>query len=1174
MDESPLPVPRTGAGDAPKDPGIASNCHQSYTEKDYEGHRAHTMYVGVHVPSSGNKRRSSHHRRHRHHHRHQHQPGIAEEASPADNSAIPPSQRVQFILGEEADGDDGTHESHPLFSEMEELCYNHDAGEVEWNETARWVKFEEDVEEGGSRWSKPHVATLSLHSLFELRSLLLNGPVLLDADAQTLVQITDLTIDMMANSGHLPFNAKDRVREALLRRHRHLYEKNKEQNSAAKLPIIRSLADIGRNYSTSRSSLLMDESMTSMTPIKVTLTAADSHDGNDILLLEHLVPVASNFRHHQSDKPDKPFLALPSDRRASWAGTASQSHANMAASPSAASMLRNASEKDMGNGDVHKGNTSFLKKIPPGAEASNVLVGEVDCLEKPVSAFIRLVQPVVLGDLTEVPVPTRFIFILLGPVGGQASYHEVGRAMATLMSDEVFHEVAYRAKNRDHLLAGIDEFMDAVTILPPGEWDPQIRIEPPAAIPSQSMRKFPEKNKEEVNEEEEESKVRETSGLYRTGRLFGGLINDVKRKLPWYWSDYKDAMSIQCLAAFTFLYFACLTPLITFGGLLGDATENRLGTMESLCSGFLCGIIYGIFSGQPLTILGSTGPVLVFENILYDFCKKYELDYLGLRFWIGMWIALILLILVAIDASAIVCYITRFTEENFALLIATIFIYKAIEKVISIGNKYPMNPPVISDCRCLPSNSSVDRDDMSFTWSEISWQECQSVYNGTLEGTDCHLINKPWYPNVFLMSIILCVSTYFLCVTLKNMKRTNFFPNSVRQVISDFGVFITICSMSLMDAMAGVRTPKLIVPDEFKPTWEGRGWVVSPFNNPWWTIPAAVAPAMLATILIFMDQQITAVIVNRRENKLKKGCGYHLDLFVLAILIIIKSIMGLPWFVAATVLSINHVNALKLQTECAAPGEKPQFLGVKEQRVTLIMISTMIGLSVFMTPILTYIPMPVLFGVFLYMGTSPLADMQFYDRLLLLFMPTKYQPDHIYLRKVTLRRVHLFTFIQLLCFILLWAVKEINAISIAFPLMLVVMIGVRKSLDFIFTKYELKVLDDLMPEIHTKHKEEDEDEEAGGTNVAAVSQIQMTDYSSPSGKNFQIQLPNGNIMNIPVDSSTAGGTASGGAKAMNISEEVNRSGVWKTVNIGNVLPASTCIQENKPTCRNNRRREK
>lgn len=66
-------------------------------------------------------------------------------------------------------------------------------------------------------------------------------------------------------------------------------------------------------------------------------------------------------------------------------------------------------------------------------------------------------------------------------------YHEVGRSMATLMSDEIFHEVAYKARNRNHLLAAIDEFLDAVTVLPPGEWDPSIRIEPPAAIPIVSL---------------------------------------------------------------------------------------------------------------------------------------------------------------------------------------------------------------------------------------------------------------------------------------------------------------------------------------------------------------------------------------------------------------------------------------------------------------------------------------------------------------------------------------------------------------------------------------------------------------------------------------------------------------------------------------------------------------
>lgn len=64
------------------------------------------------------------------------------------------------------------------------------------------------------------------------------------------------------------------------------------------------------------------------------------------------------------------------------------------------------------------------------------------------------------------------------------------------------------------------------------------------------------------------------------------------------------------------------------------------------------------------------------------------------------------------------------------------------------------------------------------------------------------------------------------------------------------------------------------------------------------------------------------------------------------------SIMGLPWFVAATVLSISHVNSLKVESECSAPGEQPKFLGIREQRVTGLMIFVLMGLSVFMTSVL------------------------------------------------------------------------------------------------------------------------------------------------------------------------------------------------------------------------------
>lgn len=53
-----------------------------------------------------------------------------------------------------------------------------------------------------------------------------------------------------------------------------------------------------------------------------------------------------------------------------------------------------------------------------------------------------------------------------------------------------------------------------------------------------------------------------------------------------------------------------------------------------------------------------------------------------------MWVALILFILVAIDASALVCYITRFTEENFATLIAFIFIFKVSIEYFYLSSEY------------------------------------------------------------------------------------------------------------------------------------------------------------------------------------------------------------------------------------------------------------------------------------------------------------------------------------------------------------------------------------------------------------------------------------------------------------------------------------------------------
>ena len=129
-------------------------------------------------------------------------------------------------------------------------------------------------------------------------------------------------------------------------------------------------------------------------------------------------------------------------------------------------------------------------------------------------------------------------------------------------------------------------------------------------------------------------------------------------------------------------------------------------------------------------------------------------------------------------------------------------------------------------------------------------------------------------PDVYYFSWFLALGTLGLSFLLKNFVNTPFGFSWMRKFVSDFAVITAIAMMVICDYFVGLETPKLIVPNKFSPTRPDRGWFIPPLEkNPAWTIALAIPFALLATILIFMDQQITAVIVNRRENKLTKGCG-------------------------------------------------------------------------------------------------------------------------------------------------------------------------------------------------------------------------------------------------------------------------------------------------------------
>ncbi|VDP18188.1 unnamed protein product [Soboliphyme baturini] len=194
---------------------------------------------------------------------------------------LDPGQRVQQLL-QQGDPKENQQIATPrrLFTEMEQLCY--DGATREWRETARWVKFEEDVEEGGNRWSKPYVATLSLHSLFELRSCLLKGSVLLNLDCTDFPSIAGTPhkiVEILLKTGQIKETMQDFIHDTLLCKHRHQYENTKlgmEVLSSGQsfLQTVRSLADIGRSYSQAKNIVSVEHSTSGKRPFLVFIVVA------------------------------------------------------------------------------------------------------------------------------------------------------------------------------------------------------------------------------------------------------------------------------------------------------------------------------------------------------------------------------------------------------------------------------------------------------------------------------------------------------------------------------------------------------------------------------------------------------------------------------------------------------------------------------------------------------------------------------------------------------------------------------------------------------------------------------------------------------------------------------------------------------------------------------------
>ncbi|MDB4533186.1 sodium bicarbonate transporter family protein, partial [bacterium] len=487
----------------------------------------------------------------------------------------------------------------------------------------------------------------------------------------------------------------------------------------------------------------------------------------------------------------------------------------------------------------------------------------------------------------------------------------------------------------------------------------------------------------------------------------------IKRRLPHYLDDFKDGLRAKSIASIVFMFFACLAPAITFGGLLGEQTGGAIGTQEMLISTAVCGVVYALIAGQPLIILGGIGPMLIFTIILYQLCQDMEQghNFLGVYGWVGIWTALLTCLLAIGNASNLMKYFTRFTDEIFSALMSLIFIYKAVEGIIETFEN--------------PGSGGTEKA---------------------------------------LLALILAIGTFYIAMSLARFRNSIYLIPWMREFLADFGPSIALaCMIGVAWWLGDASTvDTLTVGGATEAAETGRSWFVNLGQVPLSIKLAAIGPAILATVLIFLSQNITARLVNSPGNHLMKGESYHWDLAVIGGLVGLCSLFGWPWMVAATVRSLAHVRSLAITEEVVGQeNHQTEIIHVIENRITAVAIHILIALTLLALSLLQYVPMAALYGIFLFMGFVSLKGIQFIERLGYWLMDSALYPVNHYTRRVPTRTIHLFTLVQLICLIVLCAVNlsPFNPIKILFPIFIAFLVPIRALLSRFIDKDHLAYLD-------------------------------------------------------------------------------------------------------------------
>ncbi|CAM1508263.1 Fc.00g051110.m01.CDS01 [Cosmosporella sp. VM-42] len=497
------------------------------------------------------------------------------------------------------------------------------------------------------------------------------------------------------------------------------------------------------------------------------------------------------------------------------------------------------------------------------------------------------------------------------------------------------------------------------------------------------------------------------TGPWWTVHLFRGMVNDVRRRAPYYVSDWLDAWDYRVVPATVYMYFANILPALAFSLDMFQKTGSNYGVNEVLLASVLGSVVFSLFAAQPLVIVGVTGPITVFNYTVYDIMKPTGVNYIGFMCWVGIWALILHWILAVTNSCNWLRWVTRFPCDIFGFYVAFIYLQKGIQVLSRLGDDRP-----------------------------------------------------------FYLSITAALLVFMVAYICGELGTSSLFKHPIRVFLKDYGTPLTLVFFTgfvHMGRMAKVHLEVLPTTVAFEPT-SGRDWLVRFWDLSVGEIFTALPFAVLLTILFWFDHNVSSLIAQGSEFPLRKPAGFHWDLFLLGLTTGVAGILGLPFPNGLIPQAPFHTESLCVTKPVRDSDEDYSFetTHVVEQRVSnlaqgLLTLGTMTGP---LLVVLHLIPHGVLAGLFFVMGVQALEGNGITTKIVFLARDKALTPAAAPLNYIKRRSaIWIFVAIELLGFGATFAITQTVA-AVGFPVFIMALIPLRALLlPKIFTPEELALLD-------------------------------------------------------------------------------------------------------------------